>query len=231
MTELFAVPVREPIADDMWADFLALISPEKREKIQRFRFEEDKWRALCAEILIRYLIIEKLGYENRQIAFYRNEYGKPYLQGVQDFYFNLSHSGDWVLCGISNREIGVDIEHITKSHTDLAARFFNPQEYTFLLEQSPECRDRWFYQIWSLKESYIKYKGSGLSIPLSSFCFTFDRGKTALHTPTEEPLFTQTYSLDPAYTVASCSLERPTQAVISLTLDRLWKTVRERRGE
>jgi 4'-phosphopantetheinyl transferase len=82
----------------------------------------------------------------------------------------LSHSGDWVICGFAAEEIGVDIEAHHSVHAGLAERFFSPAEQTWL-SQAPgaDAARKRFFDIWSLKESYIKAFGRGLACPLESF--------------------------------------------------------------
>lgn len=69
------------------------ISKEKREKINKFYKIEDKVRGLYGELLLRKMIIEKLNIKNKDIVFKTSKYGKPYLQGFKNLFFNISHSG------------------------------------------------------------------------------------------------------------------------------------------
>lgn len=121
---------------------------------------------LLSELLIQKAIIEKTGIENAAIR--RNEYGKPYLQGVKDFHFNLSHSGDYVVIAVSERHVGIDIEKKVKVDYRIAKKFFGEKEVQEILTSSEE-QDRVdaFCRIWTLKESYVKAIGKGLSIPFS----------------------------------------------------------------
>jgi len=85
-------------------------------------------------------------------------------------YFNLSHSGNWVLLGLSDSTIGVDVEQVRRINFNIARRFFSSRECEDLFSISDiNNRTDYFFTLWSLKESYIKAEGMGLSIPLDSF--------------------------------------------------------------
>lgn len=94
------------------------------------------------------------------------EYGKPYLN-VEDLFFNLSHSGKYVVCAVADREVGVDVQQPCRMNEGVIKRFFSEDEATYI--QASENRDRAFAEVWSLKESYVKALGTGISKPLSSF--------------------------------------------------------------
>jgi 4'-phosphopantetheinyl transferase len=64
---------------------------------------------LIMEIIIKTIIIKELEIENKFIFFDKNEYGKPYLRGYSKFNFNISHSGDFVVCAIDELSVGIDI--------------------------------------------------------------------------------------------------------------------------
>lgn len=90
------------------------------------------------------------------------EAGKPYFKDLP-YYFNLSHSGNYVLCALSDVEIGADIQqHCGKNVEKLAQRFFSEHE-TVALEQAGEEREKLFYKLWTRKEAYGKLTGKGIA--------------------------------------------------------------------
>ena len=92
-----------------------------------------------------------------------NQNGKPYLaQG--GIFFNLSHSGDYAALVLSDEEAGIDIEKLEPPKIAVAKRFFSKPEYDWLARHPMN-----FYDLWVLKESYVKALGTGLATPLSSF--------------------------------------------------------------
>ena len=92
-----------------------------------------------------------------------NQNGKPYLaQG--GIFFNLSHSGDYAALVLSDEEVGVDIEKLEPPKIAVAKRFFSKPEYDWLAKHPAN-----FYDLWVLKESYVKALGTGMTTPMSAF--------------------------------------------------------------
>ena len=153
-------------------DLFSIISDERRERISRFRFEKDKLHCLFAGVLLRYALWETYGL--REFAVEKNVFGKPYLKDHANVYFNISHSGDWVICGLGDQNLGIDVERMEDIEISIAEDFFAADECIYL-NSLPE-RDRFdaFYTIWTLKESYTKNVGEGLNIPLDSFAIVLD---------------------------------------------------------
>lgn len=115
--------------------------------------------------------IKKYGVSDKEIEIKRGSRGKPYItiQGrkLYDF-FNISHTSDVGVVVFSNYEIGIDIERIEKPGKKIAHRFFHENEKKYLESSvnEPECRKR-FYEIWTKKEAYLKWNGTGLTDGLS----------------------------------------------------------------
>lgn len=93
-----------------------------------------------------------------------NAWGKPCLQD-ESYYFNLSHSGDWVALALSNQgEIGADIEVMRPILYDNFVHCFSSKEWENIIQPCPSLIN--FYKAWTQKESIIKADGRGLSIEL-----------------------------------------------------------------
>ncbi|MCG9719834.1 4'-phosphopantetheinyl transferase superfamily protein [Shewanella sp. Isolate7] len=75
---------------------------------------------------------------------------------------------------VRSLELGVDIERL-RTNTNIHAilnHYFTQQERDVLLALPPERQRLRFFDLWALKESYIKAKGLGLALSLKSFYFT-----------------------------------------------------------
>lgn len=94
----------------------------------------------------------------------KGPHGKPYFQGT-DIHFNISHSGDFKVLAIAETPVGVDIEKVRKADLRVAKRFCE-NEYNYITQKDSEHR---FFKVWTKKEAYLKYKGTGLRGGLDSF--------------------------------------------------------------
>lgn len=187
------------------------IDAEKKYKINRFVNKKDKIRSLISEILIRNIIFENLNINNRDIIFEKNEQGKPNLKGYSDFNFNLSHSGDFVVCAVDDKPIGIDIEKIKSiDYNGIAQSFFSKDEYDFISKGDLQTQVDKFYEIWTLKESYIKTDGRGLTIPLKSFSINIDEYENIdLITKNElKKCNFRKFNIESEYKMAVCSLNK-----------------------
>ncbi|MFI8946976.1 4'-phosphopantetheinyl transferase family protein [Streptomyces sp. NPDC053750] len=150
-------------------DRLHRVAPaERRARADRFHFAADRRRCLAAGALLRHALLTRHGLTPGDLDTARDAYGKPYLVRVPDLHFSLSHAGRWVACGTSGTEIGVDIEHTDAGAVDISHRFA-PDEHAYVAAAPADRRARRLVRIWTLKESYVKYLGRGLSVPMDSF--------------------------------------------------------------
>ncbi|MFT9818844.1 4'-phosphopantetheinyl transferase family protein [Lysinibacillus sp. NPDC056185] len=187
----------------------AFISDDKQNKLQRFHFEDDYKRGLLADILARYLISTNFNIAPSDIEFDNNPYGKPYVKNLPNAFFNVSHSGNYVLCGISNMEIGVDIEKQNILDLNLAQHIFAPEEFQDLIALSDRNQLDYFYKLWTLKEAYIKYCGVGLSLPLHSFFFKINNDGIHLSVTNQlNSLYFLASRVEQQYSLACCSNEQ-----------------------
>lgn len=170
MIEVFGLRTTPFYDDDFYNCSFDLIPVKKQQKIKRYRQKEDAMRSLAGEILVRYLLLNRCAVSMEKLVFEENEYGKPHLLGYNNIHFNLSHSGDYVVCAIDDKPVGIDLEEITEFDYDIVQRAFTEQEYIYIMDKPTSERKEAFFDVWTLKESYIKAVGCGLSMPLESLC-------------------------------------------------------------
>ena len=143
-----------------------LLSGYRRGKLARLKNPVLRKRALCSELLLRYALRDR-GFElSGPLALAVGDYGKPYLTD-HSCCFSLSDSGSALLCALSDREIGADLQQLTPVNVPLMRRFYTEDEQKYVLFSAD--RDAAFTEIWTKKESYCKASGKGLSLPLASF--------------------------------------------------------------
>ncbi len=145
----------------------------------------------------------------REIEITRNRYGKPYLKNEGNIHFNVSHSGSWAVGAVDSFPVGIDVERIRPVNLEIAERFFAWQEYEELLKKDYPERLDYFFELWTLKESYIKAVGRGLSVPLGSFSVLPGNGGQADSSILDNQDLGCRFkmcALEPGYRMAVCSL-------------------------
>lgn len=162
------------------SDYWALLSAAERDKHSRFRFERDRSQYLVTRALVRTVLAKYASIDPQDWRFTTNAFGRPQIanEGIAaaDFTFNISHTRGLIVLGVAcGRELGVDVENICarEACVEIADRWFAPEEVAALHELPPEQQPHRFFEYWTLKESYIKARGAGLSMPLDRFWFQF----------------------------------------------------------
>ncbi len=207
LVNLYGINISSCNDEDTLNLLKTLISDERKAKMERFVFKKDSIRCLLGEIIARYAVSKHLNCKNSEISFKIDSYNKPCLDKPNEsVFFNISHSGDWVVCVISNKPCGIDIESIKDSDFGIAKRFFTQDEYESLMKQPADYRTKYFFMLWTLKESYIKTDGRGLSLPLDSFSFEFGAGQITLSTKnTLTDCFFKQFDIDETHIMSVCS--------------------------
>lgn len=156
---------------------LPQLGEERRQRIERLRFEKDKIASLLSQCLLHMALEDALGQKLAPLAFSYNAYGKPSIPALSCD-FSLSHTDGCVAVAVAREAVGIDVERVQGAHDELAARFFHPQERQWLQRQ--DDRTRAFYEIWTRKEAYLKMRGTGLHTPLQSFSALACAAQTAI---------------------------------------------------
>ena len=125
----------------------------------------------CRQIISE-AVCKEFGLNPHEIIFSKDANGKPYLANFPEIHFNISHTHSAVAAAISNKPVGIDIELI-KSGSDskilkIAKKMFLPHEFEYITENQNESAKR-FYEIWTKKEAYVKYLGTGIFSNVGEF--------------------------------------------------------------
>ncbi|MGM9813743.1 MAG: 4'-phosphopantetheinyl transferase superfamily protein [Candidatus Enteromonas sp.] len=186
----------------------------RKKRVDRYAKEEDKRLGLGAGLLISYLR-KKEGIKDEILY---NEYGKAYFSNAK-IKFNLSHSGDYAVLAVDEREIGVDVEKDRPHVEGIEAKVFTLKEQESLALLSKEERKAAFLRYWTEKESYLKYTGVGLSKPLTSVDFSsYAKKEDFAFLEADPALYFHHYAFEKGYGLCVCSTskERPVLTKISL---------------
>ena len=139
----------------------ALAEPERKQAILQIRSEERQKETLCGEWLAKTMLSEQCNLPIEKIHILRQPKGKPFAADCP-LHFNISHSGGYVACAISEQPLGIDLERNRGSDLRVARRICSPRELAWLAPDQPDAPRR-FLQIWTAKEAYVKYLGTGLA--------------------------------------------------------------------
>ena len=159
------------LTDAEYNKWYSLMSGDKQCRVDRFRFMDDKKRTVVGEMLARKAIAEWCSVAPEDIVFGIKEHGKPYAKDLT-VEFNISHSGDMVVCAVDDKLIGIDIEKIRPIDLTVAKRICTDEELLYLFGHEPTDQDftyttdteilTRFFELWTTKEAYGKCIGEGV---------------------------------------------------------------------
>lgn len=167
MIQLYAVEVGELTETDYYQYIIDYLCEETKMKLEKYHNIEDRIRSGVGVCLIKYMLSMALEGMEEEVLVKRNQCGKPYLLNYENPQFNISHSGNWVVGAIGSGEIGIDIERKDSILVSQFKKIFSEEEWESI-KNSKDSLDI-FYRLWTMKESYVKAEGRGLTIPLNSF--------------------------------------------------------------
>lgn len=168
IVQIKALSIPQYIDSSVYNNLLNIVSDFKRDRIGRFVKKEDAYRSLLSDVLVRLYIASKIDRTPDEIVFLYNSFGKPYVDYNFGIHFNVSHSGRWIVCAFAGYPVGIDIEEIKPIDLlGIGKRIFSDAENQIIKESCRPLHD--FYELWSLKESYVKAVGTGLTKEFKSF--------------------------------------------------------------
>lgn len=183
MYQIYLANVERFYDEQVLGEVMISLRAMDKDKVNSYKNNGDKARSLVSLLLREYVFEKVLDVKNPSIRI--ADGGKPYLEDYSNFFFNISHSGSYVVCVIGNQEVGVDIQLHKKVSEGFGKRFFCREEMAYLetvaeeseitkvdmievdmtesgtTEDSKEAEKR-FFSIWTKKESYVKYLGTGM---------------------------------------------------------------------
>jgi 4'-phosphopantetheinyl transferase len=170
----------DAVPENLWN----VLSTTEKDRADRFVQPADRALFIAARGLLRCLLSEATNIAAKNIRFAEGPSGKPYLALCRGPHFNVSHSGQFALIGLSERRpVGVDIERMRFSGDELsvAQNYFSAAEYNALLGLEQEAMLSVFYKIWTCKEAVFKACGAGISGDAKSFTVKLKMDGFALH--------------------------------------------------
>lgn len=172
-----------------------MMSSERKEAVRKLRIPQKQKSKIVADNLCRNAISDFCRISPDKIEFGVTENGKPYAKGL-DVNFNISHSGDMVVCAVSDKEIGIDIEKTREINPRISEKFACEKEIEYI-----NSHKNGLFEIWTLKEAYFKCIGTGLGADIKNVSFDIECEKIIC---SEKGVDCRFISIEEGYICAIC---------------------------
>lgn len=179
--EIHIWSVRVPVGAELCLppSYAETLSDEERSAQKQFAFAPQRNRFLMTRAMTRHIIGRYSEIHPRELTFGKNRFGRPTIENptaiARRLRFNISHTDTVIVVALTlDREVGIDTEAASRvPPSGIADNCLSGSELTALQSLPPGSdRRRRFWQLWTLKESYAKARGKGLSLSLPSIIFT-----------------------------------------------------------
>ena len=165
------------MSDELYSKELEALDLARKKQILKKADLNDRKRSIAGDMLVKKYLSKLYGTPEEKIEIKRGAHGKPYVLNLPA-HFNVSHSGDYTVVAISDRPIGIDVEVIKDFSAILAKKLFNEDELKYISGTSATRKkslmQKSFFEIWTAKEAYLKYLGTGISGGVNSLSFTLN---------------------------------------------------------
>ena len=147
---------------------LSAVSPSRMEKALKYKYLKGKWSCLKTGEMLHELLSPA---SPALPDFAYNQYGKPYIDGMPDF--SISHCPAALAVAVADidKNIGIDIETVREYNETLSKRVMSEEEQQII--DSGSSKQTAFTLLWTLKEAYLKYIGTGITDELTGTLHCF----------------------------------------------------------
>lgn len=210
---VYLADIRPLFQESLQKRAYALVGEERRRKADACRTPEAKAASLAAGFLAAFALREN-GYGHCTVT-YAGE-GRPLVKtspGEPSVYISLSHSGDYAVCALALRPVGVDIQKMQPVRTGMLRHFFTREQRTAFQERFggekepflPEAAQKAFLRCWAAKESYMKLTGIGMAMGFDRITADLDQ-ELVSGNGKENPAVLKEYPAPEGYILAACIL-------------------------
>ncbi|MDM8514687.1 4'-phosphopantetheinyl transferase superfamily protein [Desulfobacterales bacterium HSG16] len=194
MIAIYHTSFDTPLPDNLWNRAVDMMPVSIASRIARYIRWQDRHSALLGKLLLRYGFADSSRPDSNHLdsnapnpndpdshlasldileRLEETSHGRPVLK-EENIDFNISHSGNYVICGISNSaRIGLDIEKIRQIDISDFKRYMNEDEWERI--EKADAPFAGFFEYWTIKESVMKADGRGMSIPIEDIMISKDR--------------------------------------------------------
>ena len=159
------------IDSDVLNEHYSIMDETRKKEADALPSALKRKQKIAADMLCRQMISEKCGIPENEIIFSKNGFGKPFAVNA-DIRFSISHCESFVVCAVSDNEIGIDIERIRDIRFRAAEKFCTENEINYIGNNLKR-----FFEIWTLKEAFFKCKGTGLGADIKAVSFAINSEK------------------------------------------------------
>ena len=143
--------------------------------------------------------------ESDSVPVIKGVHGKPQLKEYPHIFHNISHTAGLAACAIGDVPMGIDVEEIRPFSEKIIRKVMSEQEKEQFYKLKEEERTAFFFKIWTLKESYVKAGGWGITIPLTEFSFELRPDGITCSVPGVQLV---QYCLKERYILSLCTIEK-----------------------
>lgn len=198
--------------------FFNTIPSEKQAALHRIKQQKTRLQSVLGRALLAYQLKKELGIDYSQIHEVYHDFAKPSIAEIEGVCYNISHSGDWVVCAFGREEVGIDIEQIRPIKNHMPKLFLSTEE--FIEWNNVKDHEDYLYELWVLKESYCKFTGKGLHLPMNTIRFYQDPNGI-LKVNADEQVRCKVYPIDKGYKMAVCSMEKLPEFVNIINVEEI----------
>ena len=155
---IYTVDCTPWLSEQTVADALPYLDEKRRSRSRRLRVPLKRAQCVAAGLLLTRI----LGDNGAPPALVYGDNGKPHLADRPNTYFSVTHSGEWAFLAVADCEIGIDAQMPRRVCPRLATHSTTPEELAWVKEDTEPN----FTRLWTMKEAYLKYTGTGLTVPI-----------------------------------------------------------------
>lgn len=141
----------------VYNEFFGLLTKERKEYVLSLKNEKDRKLTIAGEMLAKKAIAQMYKTAYRNVIIKKEQSGKPVAENF-DINLSISHSGDFAVCALDTKPIGIDIEKIRDVTLKTASRFCNKEELDYIFAPEGDSILR-FFRVWTAKEAEFKRSG------------------------------------------------------------------------
>lgn len=138
------------------------IEENEVNRIMGITNKDHAFRSAAGSLLLAQMVCRISGYPVSSISIHRYPNGKPFLPDFPNLHFNITHTDHLAVLAIDTRLVGVDIEKVSTARMAVANRFFSESEKEMLNQCPIDQRNSLFFELWTIRESFVKAIGCGI---------------------------------------------------------------------